>query len=282
MFPGFDGLMTLSRREGVDIRPTLLRVLTDLYVQASAHTAEEEQQFVELASRLIDRSMTRRARRPRASVDLSAHAAGDPHAVIVAARPPACADAAGRSSPRRSYRLFHVRRPKRNCARRRNWRCSRRTPPISPRCSLRQARRARTDPRQSARHAVETVGADRGDAGRRAIEALEAAAFAADIETLHDRTRQRADAARRDRRADRQRSRPRAAGLRAESPRHARAMFQRVLMFLDPGSDRRSTTSIGCRVFTTCCGRRAALIMLAAWRGATLRADPREIQTIAV
>ena len=39
LFPGFDGLMTLSRREGVDIRPTLLRVLTDLYVQASAACA---------------------------------------------------------------------------------------------------------------------------------------------------------------------------------------------------------------------------------------------------
>src|ERR1700712_4732644 len=54
LFPGFDGLMTLSRREGVDIRPTLLRVLTDLYVQASSHTADEERQFVELTSRLID------------------------------------------------------------------------------------------------------------------------------------------------------------------------------------------------------------------------------------
>src|ERR1700684_4271803 len=52
-FPGFDGLMTLSRREGVDIRPTLLRVLTDLYVQASAHSDEEARQFVELTSRLI-------------------------------------------------------------------------------------------------------------------------------------------------------------------------------------------------------------------------------------
>ena len=41
LFPGFDGLMTLSRREGVDIRPTLLRVLTDLYVQARSHTADE-------------------------------------------------------------------------------------------------------------------------------------------------------------------------------------------------------------------------------------------------
>jgi hypothetical protein len=54
LFPGFDGLMTLSRREGVDIRPTLLRVLTDLYVQTNAHTDDEVRQFVELTSRLID------------------------------------------------------------------------------------------------------------------------------------------------------------------------------------------------------------------------------------
>src|SRR6186713_1315185 len=70
LFPGFDGLMTLSRREGVDIRPTLLRVLTDLYVQASAHSADEEQQFVELTSRLIDQvdDATRAAVRARLAV----------------------------------------------------------------------------------------------------------------------------------------------------------------------------------------------------------------------
>jgi hypothetical protein len=69
-FPGFDGLMTLSRREGVDIRPTLLRVLTDLYVQSSSHTLEEEQQFVELTSRLIDEvdDATRAAVRARLSI----------------------------------------------------------------------------------------------------------------------------------------------------------------------------------------------------------------------
>ena len=54
LFPGFDGLMTLSRREGVDVRPTLLRVLTDLYVQSSTHSDDEQRQFVELATRLID------------------------------------------------------------------------------------------------------------------------------------------------------------------------------------------------------------------------------------
>jgi len=54
LFPGFDGLMSLSRREGVDVRPTLLRVLTDLYVQKSTHNDDEQRQFVELATRLID------------------------------------------------------------------------------------------------------------------------------------------------------------------------------------------------------------------------------------
>ncbi len=48
------GLMGLSDRSGVDVRPTLLRVLTDLYVQKHSHTAEEEQHYTELALRLID------------------------------------------------------------------------------------------------------------------------------------------------------------------------------------------------------------------------------------
>jgi hypothetical protein len=70
LFPGFDGLMTLSRREGVDIRPTLLRVLTDLYVQTNAHTDDEVRQFVELTSRLIDQvdDATRAVVRARLSV----------------------------------------------------------------------------------------------------------------------------------------------------------------------------------------------------------------------
>jgi hypothetical protein len=70
LFPGFDGLMTLSRREGVDIRPTLLRVLTDLYVQAPKHTPDEERQFVELTSRLIEQvdDATRAAVRARLAI----------------------------------------------------------------------------------------------------------------------------------------------------------------------------------------------------------------------
>lgn len=48
-FPNLDGLLQLSRTEGIDIRPALLRVLTDLYVQEPNHSREEEQQYVELA-----------------------------------------------------------------------------------------------------------------------------------------------------------------------------------------------------------------------------------------
>jgi uncharacterized protein (DUF2336 family) len=67
LFSGFDGLMNLSRREGVDIRPTLLRVLADLYVQADTHSEQEARQFVELTSRLIDQvdDATRAAVRAR-------------------------------------------------------------------------------------------------------------------------------------------------------------------------------------------------------------------------
>jgi uncharacterized protein DUF2336 len=53
-YPPLDGLVDLACRDGVDIRPTLLRVLTDLYVQKPAHSGEEETQYVELARGLID------------------------------------------------------------------------------------------------------------------------------------------------------------------------------------------------------------------------------------
>jgi len=52
-YPPLDGLVDLACRDGVDIRPTLLRVLTDLYVQKPGHSAEEEIQYVELALGLI-------------------------------------------------------------------------------------------------------------------------------------------------------------------------------------------------------------------------------------
>ncbi len=44
----------LAQTGGPDIRPNLLRVLTDLYVQKAVHTADEERHYTELALRLLD------------------------------------------------------------------------------------------------------------------------------------------------------------------------------------------------------------------------------------
>src|SRR6202023_3040787 len=70
LLPGLDGLLTLSRPGGADTPPTLLRVLTDLYVQGSKHSTDEERQFVELTSRLIDQvdDATRAAVRARLAI----------------------------------------------------------------------------------------------------------------------------------------------------------------------------------------------------------------------
>jgi hypothetical protein len=53
-FPRIEGLVDMARRDDIDVRPTLLRVLTDLYVQTYSHSADEEAQYTELALRLID------------------------------------------------------------------------------------------------------------------------------------------------------------------------------------------------------------------------------------
>jgi hypothetical protein len=52
-YPPLDCLFDLACRDGVDIRPTLLRVITDLYVQKPVHSPEEEIQYIELALGLI-------------------------------------------------------------------------------------------------------------------------------------------------------------------------------------------------------------------------------------
>ena len=52
--PNLDGLDDLARQRGVDTRPTLARVLTDLYVQKPAHTLDEETHYTELVLRLLD------------------------------------------------------------------------------------------------------------------------------------------------------------------------------------------------------------------------------------
>lgn len=53
-YPPLDSLLDLACRDGVDIRPTLLRVLTDLYVQKPTHSADEETQYIELTLGLIE------------------------------------------------------------------------------------------------------------------------------------------------------------------------------------------------------------------------------------
>jgi hypothetical protein len=49
-----DSLVGRRWHDGDDVRPTLLRVLTDLYVQKPSHSPDEEQQYVELALRLLE------------------------------------------------------------------------------------------------------------------------------------------------------------------------------------------------------------------------------------
>jgi uncharacterized protein (DUF2336 family) len=56
MTPGFarlHGLFELNQK-GIDIRPTLLRVLTDQFLASTRHTPQEEQQYTELVLRLIE------------------------------------------------------------------------------------------------------------------------------------------------------------------------------------------------------------------------------------
>jgi hypothetical protein len=54
-FAGLEGLFDLAADgNGVDMYATLLRVLTDLYLQRPIHTPEDEHYYTELALRLID------------------------------------------------------------------------------------------------------------------------------------------------------------------------------------------------------------------------------------
>jgi hypothetical protein len=91
------GLFDLACRSGVDIRPTLLRVLTDLYVQKPVHSAEEKAEYTELAGRLLDHvdDVTRNAIASR----LTGHPDTPP---LIAARlgiPQAAASTARRAEP---------------------------------------------------------------------------------------------------------------------------------------------------------------------------------------
>ena len=283
LFPGFDGLMTLSRREGVDIRPTLLRVLTDLYVQARAHSDDEERQFVELTSRLIDQvdDATRAAVRARLAIYPGTPA---DHRGKLGLKPARSAimrvPVARRDSRAASRRPPPVKAAERGGIadgiesvdaaerRRRNQR------DVFPR----QRQRARVDPAQSAGHAAESFGANsRRPRQARAIETLEMAAFAADVEnftlelgeTLILPARVAAQV------VNDPGGEPLACAAKAlDMPS---AVFQRVLLFLNPefGSSVNNVYRLS-RLYDRL-SERSALIMLAAWRGSTHGGHPRQI-----
>jgi hypothetical protein len=54
VLPNLESLVGLRWHDGPDVRPVLLRILTDLYIQKPSHSTDEEQQYVELSLRLLD------------------------------------------------------------------------------------------------------------------------------------------------------------------------------------------------------------------------------------
>jgi hypothetical protein len=273
LFPGFDGLMMLSRREGVDIRPTLLRVLTDLYVQANAHSADEERQFVELTSRLIDQ------------VDDATRAAVRGRLAMYPGTPAEVLQKLGLKSSSPDQRVPAAREiPVAPSA----------APPVNAptEALLRMASNLSMQPNDAAEindmfvragaseralilhnlHDTPLRASTRIPAARaaRAIETLEMAAFAADIEnftlelgeTLILPSRVAAQV------VNDPGGEPLACAAKAlDMPS---AVFQRVLLFLNPefGSSVNNVYRVS-RLYDRL-SERAALIMLAAWRGSTM------------
>lgn len=101
-FANLEGLCDIGLHGGADMRPTLLRVLTDLYVQKLTHTPDEERHYTELALRLLDSVdvQTRAAVAARLARHLSA-----PRPVIdrLAADLPEVAAALRTGRPARAY-----------------------------------------------------------------------------------------------------------------------------------------------------------------------------------
>jgi hypothetical protein len=277
LFPGFDGLMTLSRREGVDIRPTLLRVLTDLYVQAQAHSGDEERQFIELTTRLIDEvdDATRAAVRARLAIY-----PGTPAEVLKKLGLKEAASGQAVPLAREIAKTTIMTTPL--------------APPARPpsEAQLRMASNLSMQPkdaaeisdmfsRASARERalillnlqdspLRAAARIPGARARRAVETLEMAAFAADIENF---TLELGDTLILPWRVVAQvvndaGGEPLACAVRAlDMPS---AMFQRVLLFLKPefGSSVHTVYRLS-RLYDRL-SERSALVMLAAWRGSTM------------
>src|SRR6478735_9195891 len=255
LFPGFDGLMTLSRREGVDIRPTLLRVLTDLYVQASTHSADEARQFVELTSRLIDQvdDATRAAVRARLAIYPATPAEimrqlglwpapADrplPAPEEISSTPPAVSPA----------------RPPTEAQTRMSWNLAMQPADAAQICEMFFG--ANGSERAAILHSLADTPLKASPKipearAKRAIETLEMAAFAADVEPLATAMR--------------------AIGMPG-------AVFERVLLFLKPEFGTSVTTVYRLSRLYDRLGERAALVMLAAWRGSTMAVTRAKYQS---
>jgi len=273
LFPGFDGLLTLSRREGVDIRPTLLRVLTDLYVQTSKHTTDEERQFIELTSRLIDEvdDATRAAVRARLAVYPGTPAETLRKLGLRPAHPDRPVPLA-RAIPSRSPEPLSAKPPTDAPLR------------LAPNLSMQPADAAEIANMFFGANGSERVSILHSLAGTplkaspripearalRAIETLEMAAFAADVEnftielgeTLILPARMAAQV------VDDPGGEPLACAAKAlgmPSP-----VFQRVLLFLKPDIGTSVTTVYRLSRLYDDLSERSALVMLAAWRGSIL------------
>jgi Uncharacterised protein conserved in bacteria (DUF2336) len=264
--------MTLSRREGVDIRPTLLRVLTDLYVQASAHTGDEERQFVELTSRLIDEvdDATRAVVRARLSIypgtpaaimnKLGLRPSGPDQRVPLASFIPAVPPVPSPVRPptEAQFRMTALSMQPQDAAE------------ISGMFFAASAAERALILHNLAEAPLKPAARVPAARTARAIETLEMAAFAADVEnftlelgeTLILPARIAAQVVN-DRSGE-----PLACALKALGM--PSAVFQRVLLFLNPefGSSVNSVYRLS-RLYDRL-SERSALIMLAAWRGATV------------
>jgi uncharacterized protein DUF2336 len=273
LFPGFDGLMTLSRREGVDIRPTLLRVLTDLYVQASTHSADEARQFVELTSRLIDQvdDATRAAVRAR----LAIYPATPAEIMRKLELRPAHPDGPLPMPEEIPSPSHEAAAPKPLTEVQRRISSSLAMQPADAAQICEMFFGANGSERAAILHSLADTPLKASPKipearARRAIETLEMAAFAADIgnftlelgESLILPARIALQI------VDDPGGEPLAAALRAIGM--PGPVFERVLLFLKPEFGTSVTTVYRLSRLYDRLGERAALVMLAAWRGSTI------------
>src|SRR3979490_863670 len=67
-FASLEGLLDHGQRDGFDIRPTLLRVLTDLYLQKPTHPPPDERYYTELARAAVAERLAPYPAAPRAVI----------------------------------------------------------------------------------------------------------------------------------------------------------------------------------------------------------------------